>query len=604
MGRDAQENYGSAPAFSEGSKGASLEYIVFQEFQGMSTQAMRQALDEKKLAWCENLQPIGSNNLKTVGSALPSLTLIVGETITKEYYCSINNINYLVCFCVSGAAYGVNLANGAQTKFANAGTFSLFPDCTVWQNIVVVINDPQAGYCGWNGTAFTQKGGVSFNIPVTNGGSGYTGGATVAVSGGSGSGWTGTATVVAGVVTAIVTTNPGTGYLAGDTLTVTITAVAGGTGATALAHVWPFILPNGTSIAVFQGRVFLSGGRVLTYSGTGATATYGGQGYDDFLPADASGSFTITDSDLVSQITCIRSLNNYLYIIGDTSVKQIGNLTVSGTTTSFTLVTLSSDQGTIFPNTVISYNRLLLFANTVGVYAVFGSSVEKISDDMDGIFENVNFTQLPCAAVNDINNIHCYLLLVRYNDPVAGTRSLILAYQNKKWFVISQGNNITFIATAIVGGITETFCTSGADVTQIIQSQSIPQNILVKTSLTAHGNPVQRKRTTRYAVAQFVSDNNNLTLLVESESNSKSIGYTAAVTTNFINNSGAAVQFQNNSAQNVNFFGPGFVNQTGQASGAAGIYLGATLSGTVSNFALNSIILEYELTSLFGTTGV
>ena len=29
------------------------------------------------------------------------------------------------CHCVkSGAAYGVNLSNGAKTKFANSGTFS------------------------------------------------------------------------------------------------------------------------------------------------------------------------------------------------------------------------------------------------------------------------------------------------------------------------------------------------------------------------------------------------------------------------------------------------------------------------------------------------
>jgi hypothetical protein len=266
-------------------------------------------------------------------------------------------------------------------------------------------------------------------------------------------------------------------------------------------------------------------------------------------------------------------------------------------------VTLSSDQGTTFQNTIISYNRLLLFANTVGVYAVFGSSVEKISDDMDGVFQAINFSQLPCAAVNDINNIHCYLLLVRYNDPVQGLRSIILAYQNKKWFIISQGNNIAFIATAIVNGVTETFATSGNDVTQIIQNNSVNVNILLRTALTAHGNPVQRKRTLRYSVSQLVTANNTINLLVESESNSASIGYTTTLNTAWVNNIGQKVQWQNNSSANVNFFGPGFVYQTGQVS-ASGIYLGATLSGSVSNYALNSIILEFELLDLFGTSAV
>lgn len=575
---------------SEGSKGQQLEYIIFQDFEGMSTQAMRQALPEKKVAWCENLQPIGTNNIKTVGAPNATTATLTGETITRQYFAPINGINYLINFCVSGAAYAVNLANGAKTKFANAGTFSTMPDMTIWQNNLILIADSKAGYSMWNGTVFVEQGGVSPVFTVTAGGTGYTSGATVAISGGSGSGATATATVVGGIVTAIVLTNPGTGYKAGDTLTVTITAVGAGSGATATGHVWPFITPNPTTLAVFQGRVFLASGRVLTYTGTA--------GYDDFNPSNASGTFTISDSDLINSITVLRSLNNYLYVIGDNSVKQIGNLTVSSSTTFFTIVTLSSDQGTTFMNTVVSYNRLLLFANTVGVYAVFGSSVEKISDDMDGVFQAVNFSQIPCAAVNDINNIHCYLLLVQYKDPLVGNRSIILAYMNKKWFVISQGNSLSFISTVVINGITETFATSGADVTQIIQDENVDVNIILRTALTAHGNPVQSKRTTRYAIAQLVTANNSLTLLVESENNSQTIGYNTVLNTQWTNNAGQVVQWQNNSSANVNFFGPGYIYQTGQAT-VSGAYLGATLSGSVSNYALNAIMLEFEMRNLF-----
>lgn len=88
---------------------------------------------------------------------------------------------------------------------------------------------------------------------------------------------------------------------------------------------------------------------------------------------------------------------------------------------------------------------------------------------MDGIFQAADFSKYPCSAVNDINNIHCYLLLLRYNDPVLGKRSIIISYMNKKWFVISQGDNISFILPARVSGSTETFATSGSDVTQFFK---------------------------------------------------------------------------------------------------------------------------------------
>ena len=277
-------------------------------------------------------------------------------------------------------------------------------------------------------------------------------------------------------------TNPGSGYNAPVAVSFT-----GGGGANAAATVgvsslasataviWPFISPNPTTIAVFQGRVFLAQKNVITYTGT--------QGYDDVNPANGAGTFTISDADLIVNITALRSLNNYLYVIGDNSVKQIGNLAISGTNTTFTLVTLSSDQGTTFQSTVISYNRLLLFANTVGVYAVFGSSVEKISGDMDGIFQNIDFSQEPCAAVNDINNIHTYLLLVKYNDTLLGTRSIILSQTDRKWFVISQGNSIKYISTVVIKGVTETFSTSGNDVTQILKDSTTPISITVRTAL-------------------------------------------------------------------------------------------------------------------------
>lgn len=575
--------------------------VLFSQFDGMNTQSDRHDLDEKKAAWMENLQPIGPNNALCVPAPAAAKTTIIGETITEEFFAPINAVDYLVCFCDSGAAYAVNLAGGAQTKFANAGTFSAAPDMTVWNRSRVLIADPVSGYATWDGTVFVAYGGVSPNIEVTAGGSGYTA-PVVAISGGTGTGATATAQETGGVITGITLTDAGTGYLAGDTLTVTITDGGGGSGATASAHVWPNI-PSVTTLAVFQGRVWLAALNVITYTGTGAS--FGGVGYDDFLSGDASGSFTVNDADLVHAITALRSLNNYLFVIGDASVKQIGSLSVSGSTTGFTLVTLSSDQGTAFRNTVISYNRLVLFANTVGVYAIFGTSVEKISDDMDGIFRLIDFSQAPSAAVNDINNIHCFLLLVKYKEPVLGPRSLILTFMNKKWFVISQGAQ-TFIATVSIGGVTETFSTAGADVTQLLEDAASPVSIKLQSSLTSHGAPWMGKNMVRYAIAQKVTEDNDLQLTLESERMNQVIPFTVANSLNFVNNAGGGITFTGTGGDAINFFSETsvFAYVTGNSGGISGIYLGATLTGSVIGYSFNSMMFEVGEAAAFGNLAV
>lgn len=675
----------AAPAvkdYSRASAGRQLDgtnIIEFKDFEGMATQYDRHALPDNKLAWCENLQPIGKNELLAVGIPATTLTVLVGETITRQFSEVVNGINYLICFCVSGSAYAVNLTTGAQIHFAPASTFSLAPDVTNWNGTRILITDATAGYCTWDGTIFIKSGNVSPNFVIKNGGM-YTTAPTVTLTTvqGSGSGATATAVLTNGVVTSINLTNAGTGYTVNSLVevsfsggtptaglvdgaiilnggagyqsapTVTVTSSTG-TGATATAtiangvvtaititaeghgyqdaafsfsggspttaviafpevttlaaatvNIWPFITPNNITIAVFQGRVFLAQAKALTYTGT--------QGYDDFNPVNASGTFTISDTDLINSVTALRSLNNYLYIIGDNSIKQIGNLTVTTPTTGngvtqFTVVTLSSDQGTTFQGSIISYNRLLLFANTVGVYAVYGSSVEKISDDMDGIFRLIDFSQEPVAAVNDINNIHVFMLLVRYKDPTSSTRSLLLSFMNKKWFVISQGNSVSYMTTVVINSVTQTYGTSGNDITQLLENYAAPVSFLLKTPLSAHNKAWLSKTLWAYAIAQTALIGTPITLTLESERGGTEIEYTPDGAIIEFYGTGP-IQFVNSTGENIYFSGgDGFFYQTSQATnvGAAGVYLGCTLQGDVANFSVQSIMLAYDDGPLFGS---
>ena len=494
--------------------------------------------------------------------------------------------------------------------------------------------------------------GVTF-LALTAGGTGYTTAPTVTVSG---------ATFSSSPVLSAVTASQGAGY---DLTPAVIIGTGSSDPATAEAHVWPFINSSiagyqFTTLAVFQGRVWLGGGPLLTWTGTGAS--FGNVAYDDFLAADASGSLIISDADLIHAITALRSLNNYLYIMGDQSVKQIGNITLGGTDldqTLFTITTLSSDQGTIYPKSCISYNRVLLFVNQNGVYGVVGSSVQKLSADMDGIFKTVDFTQMPQGALADISAIHNAVFLLKYNDPLAGVRSILIAFDGKQWFVMSQGNSLLAMATSasLSTGAISLYGSSGIDITNLLRRAGLPVSFKIQTSLTHHGNAVQRKR---LIAAGFSYNLSGLTVMSGTVATGGSGGTpvsSTVITITVVGGTGAAAQFQaaldgtgaligplvltsggsysvfptspapvtgsglvgatvnltqvpsqvietveaTNQATNITVpVVPGFHSPGGVASvGGAGKYLGMTITGTLARFTVVNLECEFQDSELW-----
>lgn len=581
---------------------ASSEFIIFNNFnEGMNTQSSRQDLSEKAAAWMENLQPIAANKLQGVPGPSDTPIHAFGSTpAVKLFYFDLGvSTDYIIVAFSDGSLSAVTNPGGTVTAIAPVGTFSAQgPDAANWLGDRLLFADSRGGYSTWDGNVFVQQGGVSPNFAVTLSGSGYFSGATVVISGGSGTGATAKVTVSAGAVVGIVLLTPGTGYIASDTLTVTINPVNGqGTGATANGHVWPFVSPNPTTVAVAFGRVWLATGKTLITSGTGS-ATFG-DAYDDFSSGDASVTTTISDTDLIHAITVLRYLNGYLYIFGDNSVKFIGSITVSGGVTNFTITPLSSDQGTTFPNTVLSYNRLVLFANNVGVFAVFGASVEKISDPMDGVFQNVVFTTPLSSGVVDLNNIHTYALLVQYRDPAQGLRALLLCYMNRKWFVANQGAGALCLTTGFVNGQSFLYGAVQADSTecdvdQMFVSTDMPVPYKLQTSLTSHKNPINDKRVFRAGVAQTVTALSDLALVVESENDYVSVPLAnQSVDLIFVNSSGQSLNFTNSQGQTLVFAGRGFVASRSSEFNVTGRWVGATLTGTLNGIVLQAVMLEY-----------
>jgi len=208
----------------------------------------------------------------------------------------------------------------------------------------------------------------------------------------------------------------------------TVASEAMTSGATAVARTAP-VIPKGTSIAVFQGRVWMNyyvNGALtgLQWSGVGSSTV---AAWNDWDPTHASGALVLADTDLVHQITGLRSFNNFLWIIGDQSIKQIGNISLAGSPnqiTVFTILTLSSDQGTTFLKSCVSYNRVFFFLNPNGIYAVFGSSVQKVSNDLDGIFQNSVFPVQSKFTASITNAVMTVTAVSGANKPVAGATIL------------------------------------------------------------------------------------------------------------------------------------------------------------------------------------
>ncbi len=564
----------------------------------MNTKVARQNLPETEVAWMENLQPIADNDLQTVPGAGTSISTLSGKTVSRSFPANIGAVDYIIEFNTDGSCIAVNASGGAQTVVAAAATFSTTPDMTVFASQRILIMDPTKGYATWDGTLFVGSGGVSPNIQVTNGGT-YAATPGVTIAGGSGAGATAHA-VMGGAgasqfVAQVVLDNPGTGYKTGDVLTVTF-APASTTAAT--ARVWPQV--TGNTIDVFAGRVWwasplLAGQfRVLNFTGTA--------GFDDINPANAAGSTTITDSDLTHSITALRARNNFLYIFGDQSIKQIGSIAVQSSITLFTILTLSSDVGTSFLMSIQSYNRIVVMANKNGVYGIFGATVQKISDDLDGIFQLTDFNLQPSSALNDLSNIHCYMLLVRYLDPAAGPRSILMLFQKDKWFVVSQGALLAICSLPLIATTqVSTFGSSGSDVTPLLSNNAVAVPVQLITALTPHGNIMTAKQLIRSGIAVTTKMAQNFSMTVDTENGSNGYQFAASSIINWVNNLGQIVQFQNNSLQNVNFITGGFKFPYQDTEGY-GKFIGNTVTGSLVGLSINAIANEYVDKDIWGNS--
>jgi len=567
-------------------------YFVAKDFKGINVTNNRTAIGEGEFAWLENAQPIGFGNVKIVNAPDTQANVTFANTVSYMAAANINNTEFQFAFQEDGSAQYVNIENNTLGNLATSGTFSNSNVQIVqWKNERILIIDPNNGYKTWDGTNLVDIGSVG-TVTINDGGTNYTN-VTVTFSAPDQTGGVlakGEAVTLGNTIVQILVTEPGTGYTAAPTITITD---PGGSNANVTCTLFN---QSGTGIATFSGRTWISEERTVYYSAVDK--------YNDFINV-SSGFITLTDSTLRTNIATIIAANNFLYIFGEDSINVFSDVRVNSVTgeTLFTNTNVSASIGSGFKYAIFPYFRSMLFLNRYGVYALVGATTTKISDSIDDIFTDIDFSEPITAGQVLINNILCAAWTFTYND--AGTpRKVQLVFFDRKWFITSQGDNITFTASATLDGNILMYGTTGTDFVKFYSNSTTGIDWELETALWPMGDPIRDKQALKVGIeATLGTGFASLQAFIDSE-NQQSPAIDFANTVFWVNNLGNVIPWINNSSQQI-----GWTSQGGSVTSGYflyksdakmyGKYLGLTVTGNTTPFTINGFQLEHELRARF-----
>ena len=475
---------------------------------------------------------------------------------------------------------------------------------TIANNVVtsITLTEAGSGYTQAPTVSFYGGGGSGANavasivtfatgtvsIAVTNPGDSFTSAPIVNISGGGGTGAAATAVVSGNALATIVMTNPGTGYTNSANLVVNLSG-GGGSNATITATINN--TPN-VDIASFSGRVWIAAGRQVYYSAAGT--------YNDFTSVSA-GNIILTDSTLHGILYKLLAANNFLYLFGDDSINVFSDVRVqTNGTTLFTNTNVSASVGSKRANAIFPYFRSVLFLNDYGVYALVGSTTSKISDPLDGVFPNIDFTYPIYAGQVLINNILCAAFNFRYYDAEFSKsyRYIQAVFFEKKWFFTSQGNTLQYITSAPVGGKINLYGTDGSALYQLYANNTANVTSIIQTALMPMNDPIRDKQALKFGVEVTTANSTIFTVTVDSQAGS-SPPYTLQNNVLWYNNLGVNLDWINNSSQVIYWlFSSGYYLYKSDAQ-QWGKYLGLTLQSNSAAFVVNTFEFEHELRARF-----
>lgn len=577
-----------------------FQYQGLEDFKGLNTKAKRPAIDDEECSWLENLMPIGKSNMRSMygrGDAL--YTAPGGLTIVYAAAYNIGNTDYHFVCLSDGTAVQVQDGTGAvitisavPNRFYDGGDLPHIAQFGA-SGILIVTTAVSDGYFAWDGTLYSPG-------DIAPGWlSGLTGGSLVLVGNTNTdttlTNFASTVGVVVGMVVSAANNDiPADTFVTGGTST-TVTISNAATGSNAGQNItFGWQMPTGiqgTGIDTYQNRVFIANGdqRIMSASGNGA-----------YFAAANGGQIAIsTDSNLRKHYTSVISANGFIYYMGDSSLWNIDNVTQTVSngiaTASYQYNNSDPQTGTEWPNSVQIYGRAIIFVNTNGVYDLLGNSATKISDALDGLFENLDTSVIPTCAVGTLFGIRVLAVCFRTTDYLGVTRNILGMFDGKKWWLASQEIAPDFIYTQEISSNLTVFGTDGTIIFPLFQA---PSSSLLKTLQSKlYGGKygyLTEKMSLRYYLEldNLGVDDSTPVVMIDSETSSTPVVGSLAATLTWVNAAGQAINFQNSLNENIIWTLNGLINAvTAQQWGEL---LGLTLTSTASDFVLLKTGIGYE----------
>ena len=288
-------------------------------------------------------------------------------------------------------------------------------------------------------------------------------------------------------------------------------------------------------------------------------------------------------------------------MFGDDSINVFSDVRVTSTgTTLFTNTNVSASVGSKRPDAIFPYFRSVLFLNDYGIYALVGSTTTKISDPLDGVFPNIDFTYPIYAGQVLINNILCAAFNFRYYDAVftQSYRYVQAIFFEKKWFFTSQGTNLLYVTSVPVGGFINMYGLESNQLYQLYNDKTSNVSSIIQTALMPMQDNIRDKQALKFGVEATSTTGILFNITVDSERGS-SPSYTLQNSVIWTNNAGATINWINNSSTVIYWlYTNGYYLYKSDAQ-QWGKYLGLTLTSSSPSFTVNTFEFEHELRARF-----
>jgi len=368
----------------------------------------------------------------------------------------------------------------------------------------------------------------------------------------------------------------------------------------------------GQSIAVYAQYVWIVNNRQLYVTGNG-----GGIGYvaANFTAANGAQVVTLVDPQIRSTVSRLKAQNGYLYLIAQSSINAISDVYVpsgaSPPTPLFSNQNIQALIGTDQPASIFAYDRYLMFASKYGGHTLFGVSAPKVSGDIDGTWQYVDFTQQISGGQVVVESILCgAFLLKQTGDPTFGNRNIIALWFQQSdtapqtgvtentdiWWFCNFGA-VTFIVTGMVANEPALFGFIGNKLYQFF----VDENNLPASSATTKLWPMEDELARKEAITagvEFYAFNTGTNVALSLDTEFTSIQLTLnqnLATGNWINQFGVQGLWINNALQTGGWVAPGLFLLVTDAQGGFGRHVGLTLTFTGFHAETHLLALDYKI---------